>query len=99
MKDKMPVVLVCDARTCAYNHQSACRSSAINVGGPEPLCDTFLPDASKGGSEDAHPWVGACKVAGCVHNRALLCTAGAIRVQMSGAHPLCAVYAPASSQA
>ena len=85
-------VIVCEASECSFNRKNKCRALGINVGGPEPLCDTFINDDMKGGVLNAATKVGACKVKSCVYNRLLQCTARGIRVIFDNDRALCVTY-------
>jgi hypothetical protein len=85
-------ILECQATDCAYNHDGTCRTIAITVGGPDPLCDTFVSADVKGGVLNATAKVGACKVGNCAHNERLECMVGAIRVVYQNGRALCALY-------
>lgn len=89
---KMPSVLECMVAECVYNSDRCCRALAITVGGPEPLCDTFLAGPGKGGYPGCSGGVGACKVATCKHNRALECTADGILVEPAAGQPQCRTF-------
>lgn len=74
------MVIDCQAKGCSFNHDRKCQTIGINVGGPEPLCDTFVSGSAKGGIHDANALVGACKVQTCMNNTSLECQAEGIRV-------------------
>ncbi|WP_372405549.1 DUF1540 domain-containing protein [Streptomyces luteireticuli] len=77
----MPQVAVCEVDACAYNQDSACHALAITVGdATHARCDTFFTFPTKGGDAGATGRVGACKMAGCLHNRGLECQAPGITV-------------------
>jgi len=82
-------VLGCDVGGCAFNHEGKCRTMGINVGGPEPLCDTFTEAQKKAGIFNVTAKVGACKVQNCVNNSLMECTAPGIRVIMQESRALC----------
>jgi hypothetical protein len=65
---------------------------AINVGGPEPFCDTFVSAGKKGGVRNVSARVGACKVEDCTFNNALECTAESIRVTLQQNRAQCVSY-------
>lgn len=94
MTMKMPMIIDCNMTECAYNTQKRCHAMAITVGGPEPLCDTFLKRGQKGGVPDMTGGVGACKVTSCSFNQSLECSADAIRVGVHGDHAECDTFAP-----
>lgn len=78
---QMPKVMECDARECSYNQQGMCHALAITIGAADDhKCDTFCTMSMKGGAAEATASVGACKAASCVHNKALECSAPAIKV-------------------
>jgi hypothetical protein len=91
---KMPKVLECMVADCAYNSNRCCHALAITVGGPEPLCDTYIRDENKGkgGDPGCRGSVGACKVATCKHNQALECTADGIQVEPAVSRPHCRTF-------
>jgi len=91
---RMPKVIDCMMADCAYNRDDCCHALAITVGGPEPMCDTFMQGAHKGGDENSTACVGACKVKGCRYNMSLECAAEGIRVMPSKAHPQCTTFSP-----
>lgn len=70
----------CNASKCIYNYSGKCCTLAINVGGPEPLCDTYFFNGKKGGFEDLTAIVGACKVDTCIHNRFYECMADNVEI-------------------
>ncbi len=82
----------CQAIDCSFNHSGKCRTIGINVGGPEPLCDTFVTASFKGGILNATAKVGACKVQACMHNKLLECGAERIQVILNNEQALCGSY-------
>lgn len=68
---------------------------AITVGGPEDCahCDTYSV-ALKGGNPEQDGAVGACRVPGCVHNKAMECTAQEVRIGWHESHPDCRTFVP-----
>lgn len=82
----------CQADECSFYKKGKCRAIGINVGGPEPLCDTFIHTDIMGGKLNAATKVGACKVQSCVHNRLLQCTAQGIRIIFENNRALCDTY-------
>ena len=92
-KDKLGARIVgCKAHECSFNHGGNCRTIGINVGGPEPLCDTFIKAEKKGGILNAMAKVGACKVEACVNNKLLECGAEGISVVISNNQAFCGSY-------
>lgn len=90
---EMPDVMRCEVAECAYNAESACRARAITIGDQTfPGCDTFLNSTGEHSSASRVAGVGACKVAGCKHNRGLDCQADEIIVALSGAEPACQTF-------
>jgi hypothetical protein len=85
-------IFECQAEECSYNVMGKCRTIGINVGGPDPLCDTFVETGVKGGLIGAITKVGACKVGNCVHNEDLECMADGIRVVYQNDRALCSLY-------
>jgi hypothetical protein len=89
---KMPMINECSMMDCAYNTEKKCHALAITVGGPEPLCDTYMKTARKGGDMDSIAGVGACKVSTCVYNFSLECSSENIRVGSHGDHAQCDTF-------
>jgi hypothetical protein len=89
---KMPKVIECMMVDCTYNDDRCCHALAITVGGPEPLCDTFMQADFKGGDRGCSGCVGACKVEACRHNLSLECAAEGIQVEPAGAQPKCMTF-------
>lgn len=87
-------ILDCQVKKCSYNYEGKCRTIGINIGGPEPLCDTFVDAGIKAGMLNTVAKVGACKVNSCLHNKSLECMADGIRVILQDNQPLCGVYEP-----
>ena len=85
-------IIECEASDCSFNQKNKCRAIGINVGGPEPLCDTFINADVMGGILNAATKVGACKVQSCVHNKLLECGAEKIRVLLVYDQALCGTY-------
>lgn len=75
------LVSSCTATECAFNNDG-CTALAITVGGTaaKPACSTFTAIDARGGVEGAHGTVGACQRLECIHNKDLLCTAGAVAI-------------------
>ena len=94
MAMKMPMILDCKMTDCAYNEKQKCHALAITVGGPAPLCDTFLKRTQKGGVADVTGSVGACKVDNCKFNQSLECAADGIHVDNRGGHAECNTFSP-----
>jgi hypothetical protein len=88
----MPKVIECMMAECAYNGDRCCHALAITVGGPEPLCDTFMPAKSKGGDGGCTGCVGACKVTDCRYNKSLECTAEGVQIEPASAYPKCVTF-------
>ena len=80
MKQPAPAITNCSAGKCAYNYSGACRTFAVNIGGPDPLCDTYFTNGKKGGIIDMVAKVGACRVEHCMHNKSFECTAPGVEV-------------------
>lgn len=98
MKNLMPKVVDCDARECAFNKNDRCHALAVNIGGLQPDCDTFLTSGKKGGILNVTAGVGACKVEVCKYNMAYACTAPSIHVKILNNRPDCITYqAPSRS--
>ena len=85
-------IIDCQAYECSFNHRGECRAVGINIGGPEPLCDTFIRTESKGGNLSTTAIVGACKVEVCQFNKALECMAEEIQVVMNNDQAICGTY-------
>lgn len=94
MMMKMPMIIDCKMTECAYNANKKCHAMAITVGGPEPMCDTFLKRTKKGGVPDMNGSVGACKVANCNFNQSLVCSAEAIHIGVHDNHAECDTFSP-----
>jgi hypothetical protein len=92
MATKMPKVEDCSATECSYNADGSCHAMAINIGGSEPLCDTYYKGGKKGGITSIIGGVGACHVEKCTFNDALECSANGIHVNMAGPRALCATF-------
>jgi hypothetical protein len=80
MNKKVSRINMCKAAKCVYNSKNKCHAIAITVGGPDPLCDTYLSSIDKGGMREVMGGVGACKVTHCRHNNSFMCQAGKIEV-------------------
>ena len=94
MDPLVPKVLDCNMTDCAYNEDKMCHAVAITVGDLEPVCDTYMKGASKGGISDAIGGVGACKVNQCLYNDSLECTADGIHVGVRSGHADCTTFTP-----
>jgi hypothetical protein len=82
----------CQASECSFNHGGKCRTIGINVGGPEPLCDTFVNFGIKGGILNTSAVVGACKVQSCTQNKSLECGVRDIRVVLQNQTAMCGSF-------
>ncbi len=82
----------CLETSCVFNTDEKCHTMAINVGGPEPLCDTFMTGSMKGGDQDMLAKVGTCKVAQCRYNNAYECEAVNISIVDKDGKPVCGTY-------
>ena len=87
----MPSVFDCNMSDCAYNNNQQCHAMAITVGDSEPVCDTYMESAQKGGT-DITGCVGACKITRCQFNESLECTAEGIHVGKHSNYPECLTY-------
>jgi hypothetical protein len=94
MTMKMPMIIDCKMTECAYNTNKKCHAMAITVGGPAPLCDTFIKRGQKGGVQEMNGSVGACKVETCSFNNSLECTAEGIHVGVHADHAECDTFSP-----
>ena len=93
MKNKMSLILDCDAVNCAYNKGKKCHSFAVTIGGGEcPLCDTSILIDKKGGNTGIIAGVGACKVDYCKYNGNLECNADGIHIKMHMNHAECGTF-------
>lgn len=94
MPEKMPQVNRCSVTDCAYNHDGACRTMAITVGGGEsPECDTYFVGSRKGGAMAMTASVGACKVERCRFNESYECAARqGIQVDWRKDCAMCSTY-------
>lgn len=92
MSMKMPMIKQCSMLDCAYNMDAKCHTMAITVGGPAPLCDTYLKSAKKGGDREVMAGVGACKVSTCVHNSSLECISDNIQIGNHADHAECDTF-------
>ena len=84
-------IMECDISDCAYNRDQECHAMAITVGDNDPVCDTYMQSAQKGGA-DTTGCVGACKITRCEFNESLECTAGSIQVGRHSNSPECLTY-------
>jgi hypothetical protein len=85
-------ILDCQALDCSYNHDGRCHTLGINIGSPDPLCNTFVDAGIMGGSLEPCAKVGACKEINCAHNESLECMYDGIRVMFRDRRPACASY-------
>ena len=86
------IVQTCKVDGCSFNSHSRCHALAVTIGdGNNPRCDTFVQQGSDGGMETSTR-VGACKVAGCVNNKKLVCKANFIDIAFNDNHPCCKNY-------
>lgn len=94
MAMKMPKVMDCTVKDCAYNMDKACHAMAITIGedAHTPACDTFFQSKTHGGVKDMTAGVGACKTADCQYNRDFECSAPNIHVGMKGKQPDCLTF-------
>lgn len=81
----LPLISDCAEADCSFNHDG-CHAPAVTVG--DTNCLTFLPLTLRGGIDDAHAEVGACKSANCKHNENLVCHASAVKIGADGAECL-----------
>jgi hypothetical protein len=90
----MPRVAGCAIRECAYNIGESCHARAITIGdGVHPGCDTaFLEALDHTHGVNQRAGVGACKVASCLFNADLECTADSIIVGLASKHISCLTY-------
>ncbi len=79
---------------CSYNKNDRCHAMAVTIGGPAPVCDTYLDSAAKGGVPDITGGVGACKIDDCMFNELLECLAKGINVGRHADHAECNTFAP-----
>lgn len=92
----LPLVHSCEATACAYNGEHACHAAAITVGNSgSATCETYFGTDARGGTDEAHAAVGACKESSCVHNERLECTAPAVDIDTSAGSAVCLTFAPA----
>ena len=92
MSTTFPTIQHCNVGKCLYNNSGKCCTLAINVGGPEPLCDTYAFGRTKGGFCDLEARVGACKVEVCMHNKSFECTAPSVEIMQSGERAECGTF-------
>lgn len=93
MRKKMPQILDCDVKKCAYNNEGHCCTLGITIGdGDCPACDTSFMTSEKGGYCGIHAGVGACKVNSCTHNDMFECMAKGIHVKMHENHAECMTF-------
>jgi len=91
----LPIINTCEAEACSYNSGRTCHAGAITVGDTtRPHCDTFVSTGTRGGVATEKGHVGACKVAGCRHNRDLECQAEGINVGYVENQIDCLTYSP-----
>lgn len=93
---KMTSVEKCQASQCAYNSDGSCHALAITIGDPggPPRCDTFFENEVKGGDEQSHAGIGACKMTNCMYNSKLECTADAVSVGEEDQDVDCLTFCP-----
>jgi hypothetical protein len=89
MVDIVSDVSRCSVESCIFNTEGMCHTVAINVGGPEPLCDTFMSGNRKGGIKNLLAKIGACKVDMCLYNENYECGAKSVSVEMMGNKAVC----------
>ncbi|MBN1758397.1 MAG: DUF1540 domain-containing protein [Chitinispirillaceae bacterium] len=89
MENIVSDVSECSVESCIFNADRMCHTVAINVGGPEPLCDTFLSGSKKGGIKNLLAKIGACKVDRCKYNDDYECGAKSVSVEMKGSRAVC----------
>ncbi|WP_298267301.1 DUF1540 domain-containing protein [Geobacter sp.] len=94
MTKVMTTITECDVTDCAYNKHNSCHTLAITVGGPEacPSCDTYVVSRETGGIPDTRGGVGACKVASCMHNESLECSASRVTIGWHEGHADCKTF-------
>lgn len=79
----------CNVNDCVFNMDQKCHTMAIMVGGPDPLCDTFMTGKSKGGNVEFLAKIGACKVDDCSFNVGYECEARSVSVKMNNEKAMC----------
>ena len=96
MTVEMPPISQCDVTQCAYNQNRNCRAKAITVGDRDdhPGCDTLFTSQYKTHDKSRIAGVGACKVAGCMFNNDLECSAEKITVNQVANDVRCTTYLP-----
>jgi hypothetical protein len=87
----MAKVTACTVTECAYNKNQQCHTMAITVGGPHPMCDTYM-SSGRGGEDGVTGGVGACHVASCRFNQSLECHARGIEVGLHANHADCDTF-------
>ncbi|MBN1130258.1 MAG: DUF1540 domain-containing protein [Chitinispirillaceae bacterium] len=92
MSTDLPEVGMCNVGKCVYNYSGKCCTYGINVGGPEPLCDTYYSNGKKGGIPEFLAKVGACKVDNCIHNQSYECSASGVDIVAVGNRAECATF-------
>ena len=92
MELKMPKIIDCSMKECAYNTDKLCHAMAITVGSKSPMCDTFMKRKQKGGMKEMNGSVGACKIDNCTFNQSLECTADGIHVGIHADHAECETF-------
>ena len=88
-------VNACTVTDCAYNANESCHALAITIDNPSPAtCATYTPKAEgkRGGAEMTVANIGACKAANCVHNEALTCQAGEVKIGMQDGKVSCLTF-------
>ncbi|MBD3343967.1 MAG: DUF1540 domain-containing protein [Chitinivibrionales bacterium] len=85
-------VIECDVEECVFNTDKKCHTMAIMVGGPDPLCDTYMSGSKKSGSGDLFAKVGTCKIGQCKYNSEYECQAHGITVVPKGSKAFCGTY-------
>ncbi len=89
----LPTISKCKVEECAFNRDETCHAKAINVGGPDPCCDTYFNSMELGGKAMSGS-VGACKVTDCRFNDHLECSASSIAVSPGKCKADCMTYEP-----
>jgi len=92
VKTEMIKILGCSVVECVYNKGMQCHTKAITVGGPDPLCDTFMSDMYKAGIDTETGGVGACRVKKCIFNDDLECRASGINIGSHAGHADCLTF-------
>lgn len=91
MVNTVSKIIDCVMLDCSYNKNRMCRAIAVTVGGPHPMCDTFLKSPQKGGANKVGV-VGACKNTECSYNKSLECCASGIHMGIHQNHADCSTY-------